>query len=269
MPHRKISRCSQEFIDIIYQVANKVNVTDTQYTIVFGDDDDVDSDSDIFKVTIKGLKDGQRVHYGFIVKWVPDPTKRKSLRSLYHRDYAFHYYVVPKLIETQKHFKVIEGLRTKFTNCLYASMEENKETLVFSLLFRHGYEMCNRLHKMDLAHCRIVVKTLAKLHALHFVFQHINPNECEIIKMLYQKDVQYGDPKSIPTSIINFYKDAVNVVTDQVAKEKLKENTSNIFTILYKCANPDINYNTICHADCWNNNILFKYQVNINDYEQY
>ncbi|XP_039753345.1 uncharacterized protein LOC120628792 [Pararge aegeria] len=118
----------------------------------------------------------------------------------------------------------------------------------------------DRFQKIDFAHTSLVLKNLAKLHALSFALQKLYPDDFEMIRNLCAKDIQYADLESIPKCLISYYKSSINVISKPVAKAKLEDITPNILALLNKCSAPVPNYSTICHGDCWNNNILFKYQ---------
>ncbi|XP_052741503.1 uncharacterized protein LOC112055160 [Bicyclus anynana] len=113
---------------------------------------------------------------------------------------------------------------------------------------------------MDFEHTSLVIRNLAKLHALSFALQKTHPEDFELIRSLCAKDIQYADPGSIPKCLISYFKSSINVISNPVAKAKLEDITPSILALLSKCSAPAPNYSTICHGECWNNNILFKYQ---------
>lgn len=104
------------------------------------------------------------------------------------------------------------------------------------------------------------MKYLANLHELSFALKNLNP-EFNKIKKSYDKDVQYSDPEPVFKPMQCFLDASVNVISDPVAKAKLKELGPNILSVLYKCTLPVPRYSAICHGDCWNNNILYRYKV--------
>ncbi|XP_049873422.1 uncharacterized protein LOC126371973 [Pectinophora gossypiella] len=259
MPFRKVSRCHQDFIEILYKVAAKLNLRDLEYVIEYGSEDIDMFYTGIYKVDIKGAGEKQRVKYVAIVKWHGDPKKRVSCRELYHREYIFYECIVPELLDIQRRFEIIEGLKMKFPNCILANIELNKETIVF--LRDNKFRCLDRFHKIDLAHASLVIKNLAKLHALSFVLEKTKPKFLEEIKKQCSKDVQYSDPTYVSKSMVYYFNTSVNVVWDPTAKEKLKALAPSIVRVLNKCTTSGP-HSVLCHGDCWNNNIFYIYQRN-------
>lgn len=260
MPVRKVSRYQQDFLEIIYKVADKLRLKDIEYTSEYGTEDIDNFMFGIFRVKLRGYQDEQKVHYNIVLKWHPDTKMRTPFRDLYLREYTFYQYIVPELLDIQRRFNIIEGLKTKFSNCVYASAEYKKETVAFHSITDEGFRMLDRFHKTDLAHASLVVKNLAKLHALSFALEKMKPTVFEEIKSRCCTDVQYSDPDRVSKSMECYYKASVNVVFDPVAREKLRTLLPTFLQVLKKCTMP-VPYSVICHGDCWNNNILYKHQV--------
>lgn len=260
MPVRKVSRYHQDFLEIIYKVADKLRLQNIEYTSEFGTEDIDSFMFGIYRVQLRGYQDDQKVHYKIVLKWHPDPKMRKPFRDLYVREYTFYQYVVPELLDIQRRFNIIEGLKIKFCNCFYANVDYNKETIAFHNIADERFRMLDRFHKTDFAHASLVVKNLAKLHALSFVLEKLKPTVFEEIKNRCYTDVQYSDPDRVSKSMVCYYNASVNVVFDPVAKDKLRTLLSSFFQVLSKCTMP-VPYSVICHGDCWNNNVVYKHQV--------
>ncbi|KOB79293.1 putative Juvenile hormone-inducible protein [Operophtera brumata] len=262
MPLRKISKCHMDFVEIIHKIAEELNLKNIEYVIKFGCEDIDSFHNGLYSVQIKGLRDGQIIKHCVVVKWQPDREVRSAIKEFYIREITIFQRVVPKFLEIQRHFKVIEGLRIKFPNCIFMSNEHDKETVAIMALLngRKGYRVHDRFHKKDLNHAVLVMKYLAKLHALSFVLENSNPEEFDKIKKSYHKDGQYSDPERVSKPMKCFYDASVNVISDPVAKAKLKGLGPNILSVLYKCTLPVPRYSAICHGDCWNNNILYSYK---------
>ncbi|XP_063825607.1 uncharacterized protein LOC135075178 [Ostrinia nubilalis] len=258
MPHRKISRGPPELMTILFEVASNIQIKDIEYVLEFGCDEVDCYYGGLYKVTITGYRNGCKVKKKYIIKWHSDPKKRNAFRKAHKREFLFYQKIIPAYLEIQNRFKVIEGLKTKFPNCDFACCDKGREAIVVSET--QGYKVHDRFQKLSLDHVSLAVKNLAKLHALSFVLEKSQPEKFEEIKKACYFDVQYADVELMPKSLFSYYEVSVNVVKDASAKKKLQDNISNVLRILHKCAMPDTKYSTICHGDCWNNNILYKYQ---------
>ncbi|CAD0201318.1 unnamed protein product [Chrysodeixis includens] len=259
MPLRKISRLEQDFIDLIYKLAEISNIELTEYIVKFGCEDIDSFLTGLFKVDLTGIRDGQKIKRQVLLKWHPEAKMRSCFRECYKREVVFYQHIMPKFLNIQNDFKNIEGLKIKFPNCIYASSEYDKETIATLVLRDTGFRLRNRLDKPDVDHVALVMKNLAKLHALSFALEKTNPKDFEEITRLCHKDVQYSNPGSVPKSMRSYYDASVDLVIDPVAKKELRKVAPEILNILYRCvqANP---HSTICHGDCWNNNMIFKYK---------
>lgn len=263
MPSKKISRCQQDLVELIHKTAELSNMQLIDYIVELGGEE-VDSFlTGIFKVQLRGIIDGQKIRKNLMIKWHPESKMRACFRESYKREFIFYQKIVPKLLEVQNKIKNAEGLKIKFPNCILASAEYDKETIAVQGLKEDGFKLRDRLFKANLDYVTLVMKNLAKLHALSFVLEKTNPREFEEIARLCHEDVQYCKPGPAPKSMISYYEASVSVVLDGVARDKLDRLTPDILTVLYKCTRPD-SYSTICHGDCWNNNILYKVKVRSN-----
>ncbi|XP_075977895.1 uncharacterized protein LOC142977705 [Anticarsia gemmatalis] len=259
MPVRKISRCHPDFIDIIYKLAATYCLDITEYIVQFGCDDVDSFAGGIHKVTLTGLQNGQKIKRPILIKWHPDAKSRATFREAYRREIIYYRNIVPKLLEIQRAFKNIEGLKMKFPNCIFTSAEYDKEAIALQGIYENGFRFRNRFHPMDFTHAVLVMKDLGKLHALSFALAKKYPVEYEEISAMCSKDVQYSVAGPVPNSMKGFYDASVAVVQDSNIKRKLKELGPHILTVLHKCTLAD-SFSTICHGDCWTNNIAYKYQ---------
>ncbi|KAI5644365.1 ecdysteroid kinase domain-containing protein [Phthorimaea operculella] len=196
MPFRKVSRGHQDLIEILYQVADRLRLRDLDYVIHIGTEDIDMYLNGTYKVDIKGTRDDQKVMFTAIIKWYADPQQRTTFRELFHREYTFFQYIVPEFLDIQRRFGIIQGLRMKFSNCIFASIAYDKEAIVVTT-DRTFNKILDRFYKMDLDHAFLAMRKLAKLHALSFVLEKTKPNVFEELKDKCGKDVQYSDPTSM------------------------------------------------------------------------
>ncbi|KAJ0176600.1 hypothetical protein K1T71_007779 [Dendrolimus kikuchii] len=260
MPYRKISSCPQDFVNIIYKLAEQFQFENIEYVVEFGSDDIDCFLNDLYRVKMKGLRNGHKLKRSIFIKWHPDQDIRYCFRESYIREFIFYRHIVPKFVEIQNEFKIIEGLKIKLPKCVLASIEINHEIIAVLGLEEHGYAFHNRFYKKDLNHVVLTMKYLGKFHALSFIFANKYPKEFEEVVGMMQKDVQYSDPDKVSKFVRCYYDASVSVVSDLAAKEKLKKLGSDILSILNKSTQPVPLYSTFCHGDLiiYSINLLFR-----------
>ncbi|XP_021185565.3 uncharacterized protein LOC110372878 [Helicoverpa armigera] len=258
MPLRKVSSCKKDFIDLLHRMAEIINMQLVDYVVEFGIEEVDIYCAGTYKVQLKGIAGGQKIRKNVVVKWHQESRLRACFRESYRREYIFYKRVVPKLLDVQNLIQN-EGIKMKFPNCILASDEYNKEVIAVMGLKEDGYELRDRLCRSDMSYVTLVIKNMAKMHALSFILERTNPTAFEEIARLCNEDVQYREAGPPPKCMKSYYEASVKAVLDENARYKLQQLTPDIRTILYKCTLPD-KYSTICHGDCWNNNIMYKHK---------
>lgn len=257
MPYRKVSTCQQDLVNIIFKVAEELNLREIDFIPEYDEDIDIFLGG-IYKVQIKGVRANVKMKHSVLIKWHPVQKKHETMRVSYRREITFYNKVIPALLEIQSRFSMIEGLKIKFPNCILSNAEYNKESLaIFSM---EHYTFLNRFRKVDLDHSSLVMKNLAKMHGLSLALEKLNPETFGQLRHLYNTDVQYSDPKCVSKTIESYYNESVKIASDPTAKRKLELLEPYIRLVLNKCVTAS-HYSVLCHGDCWTNNILFKYQV--------
>lgn len=144
--------------------------------------------------------------------------------------------------------------------------ELGKETIVMENLKSQKFDIYNRKKPWNMQHSLLVMKQYGKLHALSIalrdqkpeIFQNLKENLGDVIhgftdkvdmKLLYEKPFEHvmGLLKKIGREDLvkkydGVFKEGIDVVTNKIEVES--EMTA------------------LCHMDCWNNNFMFKYEVN-------
>ncbi|XP_063535938.1 uncharacterized protein LOC134745781 [Cydia strobilella] len=254
---RKVSQFHWELAEIVQKTAKIIDIHDIEYVVQYGCEDVDTFFSNTYLVDISGKRNGSKIKKKILIKCHLDLNQRANFRELYKRGHVFYNAIVPKLLEIQRTFKVIEGLKIKFPNCIYSSDEYNKEVMVLSQM-PDTYNIHNRFLSISIDQAKLTLKNMAKLHALSFVWETYYAEEFDEIKTILSKNVQYSDLVKLPSSMKYCYDTSVNVVLNSSYKEKLWALDGHLLAILK--TPPPLQYSTICHGDCWINNILFKNQ---------
>uniref|UniRef100_A0A0P4VY71 CHK kinase-like domain-containing protein n=2 Tax=Scylla olivacea TaxID=85551 RepID=A0A0P4VY71_SCYOL len=148
--------------------------------------------------------------------------------------------------------------------CFHASLEKGKEVIFLEDLRARGYKMADRKQGLDEAHTILVLRELARLHAASLLLQNKTPDDDLGEKYPYLKIgmaylvKKYNSMfKAIKDHVI-FGKTIIKKVGgyERVAAwiDTIIPNLVDIFEQL-ECGEPKV----VCHGDCWNNNLLFRY----------
>lgn len=147
----------------------------------------------------------------------------------------------------------------KFYGC---DRTELHESLVLENMKPHGYQMWNRMLPMNDDHINLILNNYSKLHSVSFVmkkkdhalYERLTSDMVDIYDYL-KKEGKLLFVKAID-SITKYWDGQI----DDKALKKLDE-----FKYVVSDFLSDIKevkeYVVLVHGDCWNNNLLFKYEV--------
>ncbi|KPI98623.1 hypothetical protein RR46_04596 [Papilio xuthus] len=147
-------------------------------------------------------------------------------------------------------------------------MKRGNEVLILEDLVSKGYEYetkVNRLKNLEYEQVCLVLRNLAKFHALSIVFE-LNDKEnfiklkCEFKDVLYQET--FLDKSKLRNYYTNCYEDSIQLLDDLEARTKLQYVETKLMQLLRYYTSPRT-FNVLCHGDCWVNNFLFKQKDNI------
>lgn len=152
--------------------------------------------------------------------------------------------------------------------CYLTILTDNQETLLLQDIKTLGFQLYDRKTVMNLDHIKLVLKVLGQWHALSFGLQAKHPLEFSKLTFKWKCPAEEIFVKSHVGKWMNLaQKHLLSVLADAGELElllKYKKKTNNhLATSIVK----DILYMqkehvVVTHGDCWNNNLMFKYQVN-------
>ncbi|XP_066937091.1 uncharacterized protein [Macrobrachium rosenbergii] len=155
----------------------------------------------------------------------------------------------------------------RLPKCFLVSLEEGKEQLYFEDLRARGFKMFDRKKGMDKYHVALVVSELARLHSASYLlrekllegkpvaskyeflskdFLTFTPNSGELFVSWFQRSIDTG---VMMLETIGGYENAIAFL------KSMKTEVSYYLSAGLQSKK----VNNICHGDCWNNNILFRY----------
>ena len=146
----------------------------------------------------------------------------------------------------------------------YSNAEKGDYAILMDDLRQQEYIMFNKFETLTFVHAKLVMKTLAKLHAISFALKNQRPdvfNKFENVKA-------DGFRKMLdkPASVAfwkNSFSKAISALDDNETEliNKMNKLRDNFAKEVLSCISMEANdpLGVICHGDCWNNNFLFLY----------
>lgn len=205
-----------------------------------------------------------------ILKIPPQNEARRRISfavPFFAREILFYETVNPMFEDFQRN-KVTtkDEIFNNVPRCYKTLTEEFKEGIIMEDLNEAGFEVFNRFENLTVDHINAVMRTLGKLHALSLSIKDQTPQLMKPFASL--KDVLYQrlTDKALSTStrekLVNRALNVALKSNNEFLIEKVKNLLSNDFCELLKsssCGALAEPYAVICHGDCYNNNIMFKY----------
>ncbi|XP_066937084.1 uncharacterized protein [Macrobrachium rosenbergii] len=220
----------------------------------------------VTSVEVKYTESGVEHEVSYIVKLnscragqgVPDFSP-----VIFSKEGRFYQEVVPVLNE----MLISAGQEAlRVPKCFFVSLESGKEQLYLEDLRARDFKMFDRRKGMDYDHASLVLSELARLHsASYLLLKKLKEGESLSTKFDFISD-EYLFSSDLATVYETFMK--TNVDTGIKMLETIGGYESSIEWLRnFKEEVPEIcsvgtqskKYTSICHGDCWNNNVLFRY----------
>ncbi|KAK3873170.1 hypothetical protein Pcinc_021806 [Petrolisthes cinctipes] len=189
---------------------------------------------------------------------VKDLEKMTSV--IFRKESEFYLNLVPELnsVLTEVGQKAL-----RFPKCFHGCMDKNKEVILLEDLRPQGYQMFDRRRGLDVAHITLILKELGRLHASSRLLQAKTPD----LDLAETHDFLVPD---IFADESMGYRDVFHRQLDQSIEvlERFGGYERSVawvkslkleFVKLMKKHLGRSKYNVVCHGDCWNNNVLFRY----------
>ncbi|XP_050697071.1 uncharacterized protein LOC126985758 isoform X8 [Eriocheir sinensis] len=208
---------------------------------------------------------GQSSEASYVVKLNPcvsNPLADAVNDIAFVKEGNFYLGLIPEL---NCMLKEIGQREINFPKCFKVCLEKGKECIFLEDLRSRGYKMSDRKQGLDEAHTTLVLRELARLHAASLLLQKKYPGEDFNEKYpCLQKDMHYfmetceafvklvNDSLKFAQTILNKvggYERAVAWIDTLLPR---------LVDIIYeqlRFGEPKV----VCHGDCWNNNLLFRY----------
>lgn len=190
--------------------------------------------------------------------------KITPLRECYEREIFMYSKVFPLMLEYQLEKNITDKF-TNFAKCYSICSEEYKEAVVLENIKSRGFELHDRLKTMNLNHVHLMFKNYAKFHGMSFVLRHQKPAVFNsLIKNMTDVFGKFFIQSNLIDSMVVDFKKILKLLKDEGEDNVVEK--FNGFEHLFKevltnSTFPENKTSVILHGDCWNNNMMFKYDV--------
>ncbi|XP_037052130.1 uncharacterized protein LOC119085750 [Bradysia coprophila] len=230
------------------------------------------------RITVTGKRNGRDEELSLIFKLMPASAARReqfNSTKVFRREVVMYNTVLKKMND----FQIEKGLTAEdgffeYPKC-YGVVEDeanDRFALVMEDLKKSKYEMFDKLKPSDYNHVKLFMEALGKYHGVSFALKDQRPGVFEEFKDL--EDI-FGDqvknsPEMMQAMFRFAYDRAMVAFDDDIAKEnavltlrKSKENYLNELINLPQGRKSEP-FSVVNHGDCWNNNLMFKYDEETN-----
>ncbi|KAK2578391.1 hypothetical protein KPH14_012560 [Odynerus spinipes] len=195
----------------------------------------------------------------FIVKIAPQ--EESTRRNLIEKSSIFHT-EIKVMVDTLRKMNDLLGPEHPLSGRVFHVQREYPEFLMIEDLAILGFRMAHRQAGLDLDHCLVALRGLARFHASSVAVCEKEPNT----KQLYNKAVYCSQqPSEVKTIFIQATKSLVREARKwQELDQKYVDKIEKISDVIYdKTADAVVlredRFNVINHGDMWVNNMMFRY----------
>lgn len=237
-------------------------ITDYNIEVTPGSNAGDNYGSTIYRIQVKGRRINGDTTLSLICK-VPIATSKISQSLGFKREIHAYKNLLKylKQFQEEKNIQFIDGFNTSI-KCYDADDTIGKEYIILEDLKPEGFTMLAKDVYIDKVHAQHVVKELAKFHAISFAMKDQKLEEFKRLSNLPEVIFEIIGEQPLNNLCKLALERAINLCA-----EKYKNNIQNLLDNL-----PDIlrdsmsgkgseDYLVITHADCWKNNMMFKYEV--------
>lgn len=252
-----------ELHTIIKDVAKMIDLDDFTYHVDFISGKGDNYVANLFRLTLLDSKEGNDKPFKVIVKTLINTARQELFHELHQREVYVYKDVMPKFQGALEKF--YKDKKLILAKCYTSCIDPGKEVIILEDLEELGFQMDqHKFESVDYEHAGLVIRKLAKFHALSFVLEKEDLTSFENI-IANCSDIIFKENFLNKSNLRNYFNDSVDtsikLVIDEnnrtILTEKLK---SNLIDRMRRFLQPR-KHNVLCHGDFWINNILFKHEV--------
>lgn len=227
--------------------------------------------SDMFRLKIYGkTEDDEKLCVQVVLKTIPkNIARRKTFRSseFFANEINFYAHVLPAMLEFQKSKNISEPFNS-YTKVFAYAIDGENDIIALEDATIENYGNPVRQDGINLDHCKTVLKTFAKFHAISMAFRDQHPEKfeeiCKHLTETYYSNKHWGWYEKFWDRLCGIAIDAVErEYPNSIYETKIKEFANKTaFPKLVDAATNSRKHGVISHGDSWTTNFLFKYDKN-------
>lgn len=224
-------------------------------------------------IEINGERNNDAKH--LLLKLTPNnPSRRQIYHSLsaFEREIELYSIVLPAFVQFQKD-KGLSGseLFTSFVkvHAFICDRSNDQFALILDDLRAKNYEMYPKDKSTTYDHAKLVVNGLGKFHAISFALKDQKPKLFESFKRNF---IMIDMLKSgLSKDNLCMFDRCISILNDQHHKRLFEELKTNAVETLEEYTIDEYigDSGVILHGDCWNNNLMFQYENNVSNNEEF
>ncbi|XP_033209640.1 uncharacterized protein LOC117168249 [Belonocnema kinseyi] len=211
-------------------------------------------------VEISREKGGRKIteKRSIVVKVAPDEEKSRDLvekAGLFRTEMSMMSDTLPKMNEVQGYVK-------PFNARGFYMQKGDPTVLVFEDLAPMGYRMADRQAGLDIEHCLLALRALARFHACSVRVVEKEPEQKKLYNLGMFNNINGPEMGTFfNSSVMNFGKEIASWPEfGPKCSEKVQEFSKNVYGKgAAICAFRENEFHVINHGDFWVNNMLFRY----------
>ncbi|XP_069690921.1 uncharacterized protein [Periplaneta americana] len=231
--------------------------------------------SDMYRAAVKFRRGNKTEELSIIVKALKEVSdgavdKIIGMKKVFDQETAAFAIVFPEMYNLLNEVPSLSN-QPFAAKYFYSHSDETVSSIVLQDLKVEGFRLAdNRISGLDLKHCLLVMKTIARFHAASLVLYQKDP---AMVNPFMNNAFSYDEDIGIWEFFAsNVYRIAKEVEKWPDYREKFLQKLHNIRDTVMEqwrkaISRNDEEFNVLCHGDLWLNNMMFRYSDDTGEVE--
>lgn len=221
----------------------------------------------VTSIDVKYRREGTESNITYVVKCSPclqNELFKEFSKGLFSKEANFYKELLPML---NKQLLNVGHDNLRLAKYLFSTLTEHEEIIILKDLRPDGFKMFDRLKGMDKTHCLLVLNELGRFHAASVLLQN------ELSEPINEKyEFLNPDFTSLGSKVTNeqfenmfqgYFESGAQMAEKiggyDFVSSWLRKNQAKAPVMFKESIDRNPPFVVVCHGDCWNNNLLFKY----------